>query len=416
MHRSSEDTRNRALAFLAGLGALALLGLLILRGVLRDPGLNSHGALADAFLHGRLWIENCPEIDCALFQGRTYVIFPPLPALVALPFVALFGFPGFKGFVLLAMALGALSLWAWHRIFRALDVEDADALWLLAAVAFASPLFQVTLRSEGVWFYAQSVGFLMTTLSLWAVICRRSLPLAGLFVALAFLCRQMAIFYPLFLLVLAMPRRRETHDEWHESWRETARDLVRPVLLAGIPVIVALIAYCAYNYARFGSPTETGYAFIHNPGSAGFIWRRITEIGLFSRDYLLFNTLYLFLQGIHFEFGGPYLTQLTGLDRSGSALLVMSPWLLLAVYARLDRAFAAGAVVIAVIAGITLFYHSNGADQTATQRYTLDWLPILLVLMLRGERPRAFAALPLLVTWGILANAAVTLLASLYRL
>ncbi len=412
MPRSSEDNRNRALAVLAGLGALALLGLLILRGIFRDPGLNSHGALADAFLHGRLWIESCPEIDCALFQGRTYVIFPPLPALVALPFVAVFGFPGFKGFVLLALALGALSLWAWHRIFRALDVEDPDALWLLAAIAFASPLFQVTLRSEGVWFYAQSVGFLMTTASLWAVICRRSLPLAGLFVALAFLCRQMAIFYPLFLLVLALPR----HEGWRGEWRETARDLVRPVLLAGIPVAIALIAYVAYNVARFGSPTETGYAFIHNPGSPGFIWRRITEVGLFSRDYLLFNTLYLFLQGIHFEFGGPYLTQVTGFDRSGSALLVMSPWLLLAVYARLDRAFAAGAGVIALIAGITLFYHSNGADQTATQRYTLDWLPILIVLMVRGERPRAFAALPLLVTAGILANAAVTLLTSLYRI
>ncbi|AWN49568.1 hypothetical protein DK419_27195 [Methylobacterium terrae] len=408
MHRTSEDNRNRTLAVLAALGALALLGLLVLRGALRDPGLNSHGALADALLHGRLWIESCPEIDCALFQGRTYVIFPPLPALVALPFVAVFGFPGFKGFVLLAMALGAISLWAWHRIFRALDVEEPDALWLLAAIAFASPLFQVTLRAEGVWFYAQSVGFLMTTLSLWAVICRRSLPLAGLFVALAFLCRQMAIFYPLFLLLLALPR--------HEGWRETARGLMRPVLLAGIPVAIALLAYVAYNYARFGSPTETGYAFIHNPGSAGFIWRRITEVGLFSRDYVLFNALYLFLQGIHFEFGGPYLTQLTGIDRSGSGLLVMSPWLLLAFYARLDRAFAAGALVIAIIAGITLFYHSNGADQTATQRYTLDWLPILIVLMLRGERPRAFAALPLLVTWGILANAAVTLLTSLYRI
>ncbi|KMO42581.1 hypothetical protein VQ02_02590 [Methylobacterium variabile] len=407
MHRTSEDNRNRALAFLAGLGALALLGLLILRGALRDPGLNSHGALADAFLHGRLWVESCPEIDCALFQGRTYVIFPPLPAVVALPFVAVFGFPGFKGFVLLALALAGLSLWAWHRIFRALDVEDADAFWLLAAIAFASPLFQVTLRSEGVWFYAQAVGFLMTTLSLWAVICRRSLPLAGLFVALAFLCRQMAIFYPLFLLVLAMPRE--------EGWRETARRLVRPVLLAGIPVVAALVAYFVYNYVRFGSPTETGYAFIHNPGSTGFIWRRITEVGLFSRDYVLFNVLYLFLQGIHFEFGGPYLTQLTGLDRSGSALLVMCPWLLLAFYARLDRAFAAGAVVIAIIAGITLFYHSNGADQTATQRYALDWLPILIVLMLRAERPRAYAALPLLVTWGILANAAVTLLTSVYK-
>lgn len=402
-----EALRDRVLAGLAALAGAALLGFLLLRGGLRDAGLNSHGALADAFLHGRLFVESCPEIDCALFQGRTYVIFPPLPALVAMPFVALFGFPGFKGFVFLGLALSALSLLAWRAIFRALGVERTDALWLLAAIAFASPLYQVTLRSDGVWFYAQTVGFLMVTLSLWAAICRGSLSLAGLFVGLAFLCRQMAIFYPLFLLFLCLPRERPL--------LESLRGAVRPVLLAGIPVAAALAVYFAYNYVRFGSPTETGYAFIHNPDQTTFIWRRISETGLFSREYLLFNALYLFLQGIHFEFGGPRLTTLTGFDKAGTALLVASPWVLLAFYARLDRVLAAGAAVIAIIAGITLFYHSNGAEQIATQRYALDWLPILLVLMVRGARPAAFAALPLLVTWGVLVNLAVVVLLTVYK-
>ncbi len=402
-----EARRDRVLAGVTALAGAALLALLMLRGGLKDAGLNSHGALADAFLHGRLWIERCPEIDCALFQGRTYVIFPPLPAVVAMPFIALFGFPGFKGFVFLGLALGGLSLLAWRSILRTLGVARADALWLLAALAFASPLYQVTLRADGVWFYAQTVGFLMVSLSLWAAICRQSLPLAGLFVGLAFLCRQMAIFYPLFLLVLCLPRERPLS--------ESLRTMVKPVLLAGIPVAAALAVYFAYNAARFGSPTETGYGFIHNPDQTSFIWHRIRETGLFSRDYLLFNTLYLFLQGLHFEFGGPGLTTLAGFDKAGTALLVASPWVLLAFYARLDRVFAAGAAVIALIAGITLFYHSNGAEQIATQRYTLDWLPILIVLMARGSRPPAFAALPLLVTWGVAANLAVLAVLAVYK-
>jgi len=400
--------RDRVLAVLTALSGALLLALLLGRGALRDAGFNSHGALADAFLHGRLWVERCPEIDCAVFEGRTYIIFPPLPALLLTPFVALFGFPGFKGFVLLGLGLSALSLLAWSRIFRALEVERGQALWLLAALAFASPLYQVTLRSDGVWFFSQTVGFLMMTLSLWAVICRGSLPLAGLFVGLAFLCRQMAIFYPLFLLVLALPRGRPL--------LANPASVAKSAMLAGLSVAAALAVYCAYNAARFGSPFETGYAFIHNPGQESFIWRRITEGGLFSRDYLLFNTLYLFLQGIHFEFGGPRLTELVGFDKAGTALLVAGPWLLLVFYARLDRVFAAGAATIAVIAGITLFYHSNGAEQIATQRYALDWLPILIVLLVRGERPAAFAALPILVTWGVVANLAVVTLLAVYRL
>lgn len=403
-----ETRRNLALAVLAGLSALALIALVAMRGLLRDPGLNSYGALADALLHGRLWVESCPEIDCALFEGRTYIIFPPLPALVAMPFVAVLGFPGFKGFVLLGAALSALSLFIWHRIFGALAVDRRDVPWLLLALAFASPLFQVTLRADGVWFFAQVVGFLMMTLSLWAVICRRSLALAGLFVALAFLCRQMAIFYLPFLLLVGLPREKPLIGSLPE--------LVRPVLLAALPVTAALLLILAYNAARFGHPLETGYAFMHNPGDAGFIWRRITEIGLFSSRYVLFNAVHLFLQGVHVEFGGPHLTQITGLDKAGVALLVASPWLLLIAYARLDRVFVVGAAVIAVITGLVLFYHSNGAAQINTQRYALDWLPVLLVLMLRAPRPAAFAALPLLVTWGVVTNAAVVGLASLYRL
>lgn len=405
----SETRRASVLLVLAGLAGVALLGFLLARGFLRElSGVNSYGALADAFLQGRLWVEKCPEIDCAVHGGRTYIIFPPLPALLAMPFIAIKGFAAFKGFILLALTAGCVSLLIWRQIFSALDVEHRDSLWLLMALACASPLYSVMLRADGVWFFAQSVGFLMMSASLWAVICRKSLPLAGLFVALAFLCRQMAIFYPLFLVFLAMPRE--------QGLVQGVRAVFRPVLLAAIPVVIALGLIFAYNAARFGNPLDTGYAYIHNPGVESFIGRRIADLGLFSRDYLVFNALYLFVQGVHFEFTGPHLTQVTGLDKAGVSLLIASPWLLLAVYARLDRVFAAGAVVVAIIAGITLFYHSNGAEQINTQRYALDWLPILVVLMVRGERPAAFAALPLLVTWGVVTNVVVVLLAAYYRL
>ncbi|WP_018262547.1 hypothetical protein [Methylobacterium sp. WSM2598] len=408
MNHPFGDREHRAPAILAGLAALGMAAMLIGRGLFHDAGSNSYGALADALLHGRVWVESCPEIDCARFDGRTYIVFPPLPALVAMPFVAWFGFPGFKGFVLLGLALSTLSLLIWSRIFGALAVDRRDAPWLILALAFASPLFQVTLRADGVWFFAQVVGFLMTSLSLWAVVCRGSFALACLFAALAFLCRQMTILYPLFLLAVALPPGAPL--------RAGLRGLAGPLARGAVPLAAALILVLAYDAARFGNPLETGYAFIDNPDSQGFIWRRLSEIGLFSPKYALFNAVYLLLQGVHVEFGGPYRTEIIGLDKAGVALAVSSPWILLAACARIDRVFAAGAAVIGLIAGTTLLYHSNGAEQIATQRYTLDWLPILLVLMLRAPRPAAFAALPLLVTWGVVTNAAFAFLASVYRL
>lgn len=401
-------SRDRTLAIIAGLGVMGLLAFLIFRGFLREmPGTNSYAALADAFLRGRLYVDKCPEIDCAVFKGRTYIIFPPLPALLAMPLVAMVGFAKLKGFVFLGAGLVGLALFIWNRIFAMLGVARHHAAWLLVGLAFASPAYQVALRSDGVWFFAQAVGFLMMTLSIWAVICRRSLVLAGFFVALAFLCRQMAIFYPLFLIVLAM--------EPEERFGEAVRRLLKPVLLAGAFVLAAIALVLVYNAARFGQPLDTGYAYMSNPANTDFIWRRIKDLGIFSRDYVVFNLLYLFVQGVHFEFSGPYLTKLSGIDKNGVALLVASPWLLLAAYAKIDRVFVAGALTIAIIAGITLFYHSNGADQFNTQRYALDWLPILLVMMLRWNTAPALAALPVLVSWGVLANAAVVGLSAVFK-
>ena len=407
MDRSS--SQSRLLLALVSVSGLLLLGFLIARGVLREtPGVNSYGALAEAFLRGQMSVERCPEIDCALFGGKTYIIFPPFPALIAMPFVALFGFKAFSGFILLGLAAAIASLLVWRSILRGLGVDGVLATWLLIALAFGSPLYQVVLRADGVWFFAQTIGFLLMSLSIWAALVRASLPLAGVFIALAFLCRQMAVFYPLFLLALAWPQQT--------SLIEAARRMIRPVLLAALPITAALVLIFIYNWARFGAAFDTGYAYISNPGLDTFIGRRIPDIGLFSRQYLTFNTLYLLFQGPHFEFAEPHLVRISGFDKIGVALPIASPWLLLAFYLRRDWTTAAGLAAIAIIAGVTLFYHSNGASQINAQRYALDWLPIMIVLMARAARHPAFAALPALVAWACISNAAIVGLVAFYRL
>jgi hypothetical protein len=71
------------------------------------------------------------------------------------------------------------------------------------------------------------------------------------------------------------------------------------------------------------------------------------------------------------------------------------------VYLSIDYISAAVLLVIGIIAGITLFYHGNGYSQVGMQRFTLDWLPLLMVLMGRTPRPAAYAALPVLAVWGM---------------
>ncbi|MDD5369916.1 MAG: hypothetical protein PHQ40_12585 [Anaerolineaceae bacterium] len=52
-----------------------------------------YNLLADAFIHGQLHLRVIPEntLDLLFFQGRYYLYWGPLPAILAIPLVTVFG-------------------------------------------------------------------------------------------------------------------------------------------------------------------------------------------------------------------------------------------------------------------------------------------------------------------------------------
>ncbi|MEJ8572626.1 glycosyltransferase family 39 protein [Microbaculum marinum] len=387
--------RGMVLLAVAGLLAAILLAGLLLRALTEPGDTNSYAPLADAFLHGRLDITGCVDVDCAIHDGRTWVIFPPLPAVLAMPFVAMFG-PGFAGFIALALVATAVSLWMWWRIFGRLSLDRPAAIWLLLALAFGTPLYYVTIRGDGVWFFAQSTAFLLVTFAIHQTLRGSTLWLAGLAIGLAFLSRQMSLFYLPFLFVLALRTDEPLISLRWPHWRRA--------LALGLPVAAALAVYFLYNYARFGDPLDTGYGYMMPPGpdDRTMVDDRLDRYGLFSSAYLLFNVMYLFVQGFHLEFAGPTMTVPQMLDSAGTSLLAASPFVLLAVFAPLRRPVAIGVLTILIIAVPILFYHSNGFTQYNAQRYVLDWLPVLLVILAFAlRRAHLLPALQVLVTYAI---------------
>lgn len=391
-------------------GLVAALFAIVLWRITGEHGdANSYAMLADAFLHGRLDVARCFDVDCAHHAGKAWVVFPPAPALAALPFVAIFG-TTFGHFILLTTLFTGLTLWLWWRIFRAFELERVHAAWLLVAIAFATPLYYVTIRGDGIWFFAQVVGTLLLTLALHEAVQQRLLT-AGIALGLAFLSRQMLLLYAPFLFVLAL---RPT-----EPLLALRKDYIRRFLELALPIAAAIVIYLVYNDIRFGNPLDTGYGFIDAPppeAGGSFISQRLGEIGLFSRKYVLFNTLYLFVQGFHIDFAGRYMTELGKIDNSGTSLLAASPFVLLAFFAPMRRSLVVGLMVAALIAGISLFYHSNGYSQHNVQRYTLDWLPVIFIALALGPVRQFAGPFRLLVIYALGLNAvAMALLAVISR-
>lgn len=389
--------RDKALfAFAVGC-ALLLLTVILLRAVTEQGGTNSFALVADSFLNLRPWANGCFDVDCAVIDGKNYVVFPPLPGVVAMPLVAAFGIES-AGFTAIALVALALSIWLWRKILSRFEVDSQALPWLLLAIAFASPLFYVTLRAEKVWFFAQALAFLFVTVAIHEALARRLFN-AGVAIGMAFLCRQMSIFYAPLLMLMTLRA--------DEPVLRINVERLRYAFKLALPVLCAIGLYFAYNYWRFGSPLDTGYAGI--TFGEGMLKQRTDQYGLWNKAYLLYNAFYLFIQGFHVDFAEPGRLAITGLDSGGASILSASPWLLFLFFAPFRRFTAFAWLLIAGFTATLLFYHSNGFSQYNTQRYVLDWLPAAL-LMLASVFHRGMAKggwvdmLRLLVAWGLALN------------
>lgn len=396
----------RVLDLFAAAIALALLALIVFRIIAEPGGQNSYALVAEAFLHGRTYVSGCFDVDCASFEGRTYIVFPPMPAAFAMPLVAAFGVDT-GGFVALATALAAIALVAWWFILGRLELTGALRAWVLAGIAFSSPVYSITVYSGHIWPFAQAVGFFFVSLAILAALDRRLL-LAGVLLAGSVLSRQMTILLAPFLLLLAIPRE--------EPLLKVDRERIVGALRFGAPLVIAVAIYCLYNYARFGNPLDTGYAYITFPPT--FTGPRVAEYGLWSTAYVPFNAFYTFVQGFHAEFTAPEFVRLGGMDIAGTSVLAASPFLLFLFFTPADRRAILALVMALGFAVLMLFYHSNGYAQVNTQRYALDWLPaawIALALALRNRSPADDVPFRLLVLWGMALNVAAFAVVALTR-
>ena len=108
------------------LAAFLVAALFSLIGPLQDsPGeANLYALQADAFLHGRLDLPQHFH-DTAVFEGRFYVPFPPFPALLVTPIVALVGLHR-TNMVLVSLLLAIGSVFVLASILRRLAVPRPD--------------------------------------------------------------------------------------------------------------------------------------------------------------------------------------------------------------------------------------------------------------------------------------------------
>jgi hypothetical protein len=332
--------------------------------------------------------EELPTSRIRRSLGSThYVCFPPFPAVLMLPQVAVHGRRAndvvptlLVAALVLPLAFVTLRRMGAAGLSRRTPVDD---LWLALCLAFGTVFFFSAVQGR-VWFTAHVVGVALACGYLYCTIGARHAIGAGLCLGLAAMTRTpMAFLFPLFLL---------------EAWRVTGRAERRRFLVLcarfAAPVVVIAAAGMAFNLARFDQPFEFGHSYLAVRQQA-----QMEESGLFSLDYLGRNLAVALALLPRLTGESPYL-QISG---HGLAVWFTTPILFFLLWPRERGAWHRPLwLTVALVAVPSLLYQNSGWLQFG-YRFALDYMPLLIALLAIGGRPLGRAGKALIVA-GIAIN------------
>jgi hypothetical protein len=326
---------------------------------------------ADAFLHGRLDVQKPPNLnDWVLQGGRWYVSFPPFPALLMMPFVAIWGLR--LNDVAFTIVFAALNVALFYRLLlRACEPRPQFENAVFALLfGFGTLAWSCAIRGE-VWFTAEIIGVTLTLLYLQFSLGASRPFLAGLAVACAAITRTPLAFSALFFLF--------------EAWR-TSRPVLGKKLLPFFGAIVLVAIPMAWmNYTRFGAIGEFGHSHLYN----NRVNAQVARFGLFHYAFLERNLHDAFTRLPEIQFHPFHI----GFNGEGMSLFVTTPLFFYLLWPRQSGSGSKTAetkllrrelwLTTAVIALPGFFYQNSGYFQFGF-RFSLDYTPYLVLLLALG--------------------------------
>ena len=378
-------------------------------------------------------VRSLGDSEISARSKKYYVSFPPGPAVLMLPLVALFGHRtsdvGFT--VLLAGLIPALAFLVLRRLPRLVTGEpdglaagaassptppDATGvaagvaagaqkaargaarfggrepeLWLVLLLGLGSVLYFCSVIGQ-VWFTAHVVSLVLLGLYLLCVLPLRRPLLAGVLLGLVYLTRPtMAAFGLLFLLELVRahhPERRYALWPLGRLRELPLGRLVGPLLSFALPVLVLVTLGAVHNYLRFGRPFEFGHTYLTTMQADN-----IQRFGLVNYQYLSRNLAAAFTLLPKLLPSPPYVQ----VSYHGLSLLVTTPALAYLLWPAAVASDSAAAAVrrrelrlalwatVAPIALADFMYQNDGYVQFGF-RFSLDYMLAIVMLLWLGSQ------------------------------
>jgi hypothetical protein len=378
---------------------------------------NYYDQLATSFSHGQLALEVEPDpallvlenlyepgnregipfpLDVTLYEGKYYLYWGPAPALLlslTKPFYANEIGDNILTFVFTAgtfLFLAFLILELWKNYY-----PETPRWAILLGIAFTglvNPTLFILLDARiyeaaivsGQFFLVGGLYWLFTAFNRPSI---ARLSLAGIFFAFAVGSRMTLILPIAFLMLITLI--------WAiKSQRAKAFTFI---LTIALPLLLGAIGYAWYNYARFGSVTETGFRYalttynLHEASDETFSFAYIppnlfkTLLNPFERRSNSFPFIWPTRPIGPSWFAGNYPKLYTSqLAEFITGILIGSPFVIFAFLAGLRRKKDTRWIVISLAGSSLLIFLAMQVFFFTTMRYLLDLIPMLSLLAVIG--------------------------------
>ena len=361
----------------------------------RTPDSAYFDHLADAFLHGHVYLLDPPTTkDLTHFNGKWYVPFLPLPALLILPWVAMAGIShtntvifgsimGAMNTALVFLLLQSLSKRGWSKLSLPRD------LGFTLLFGFGCVHWYIAIQGS-VWFLSQTCTVSFILLSLWTAVEYGSPGLAGIALGVALFGRPNVIFvYPL-LLAIGIQSLIETNRSWH--------GIVRWVIFSSIPLTISVLLILGYNYLRFQNVFDFGYLTENvDPTLASDLHR----YGQFSIHYLPHNLWAMVLAGPDWDRG----QNLIVANRDGMSIFLTTPAMIYIFQTFKKSWLTIGGWLALILLLIPLLTYYNTGWWQFGYRFSLDFMPVVIVLLALHVTERLTLKIWILIFLGVIINA-----------
>ncbi len=324
--------------------------------------------LAKSFISHDLALSpiNLPNGDYVNFHAKQYLFFGPMPSILLIPFVFIWG----KNFPQLNLSFASLII-TYIGIFaltRKFKFTRPDSFWLANFFVFGTVLYFVGLVNISAYI-VQAVATAFTVLSLLEYFTKRRWLLIGALLAAAISTRITLLGMTVFYLLEIFRQRQKIN-------------LRHTLVLFLLPIFFALSMLGLYNYKRFHSPFESGYNMNVSALNKNYYnW----NAGFFGPVHIPANLYALLIKapdpikmpGAEFVLQFPYLKA----DGFGMAIWFTSPLFIYLLYSTKKPYTKSALISMAFLILPSLLYWGIGASQFG-YRYSLDFLPLLFLLLL----------------------------------